>query len=220
MKASDGIKQAENSSNGKYHKNGIFTRKSRLLSIEDCSNNPAAKGVRPIFSFNSGFQPEQCLKLNFAMEGKEEGYSIYLFSKYLWKDDKKTFAGWRFKNNPILDLLVLLLGDPDISTTTWEIPQELFKIHDVDLITLSYCTGEGTDDRAGKCNFQTWDKFELFKEDESNDELLVQKFENSNKWLIDNHKYLPNFYDEWKKLNKNEENPTDTTNTMETTLPF
>jgi len=217
MKLSDGIKQAENTSGGKYHKNGIFTKKMHLINVEDCSNNPMCS-ERPIYTFNSGFKPQQCLKLNFKLEAREEPYSMYLFSKYMWKDNDKTFAGWRFKNNCIVDFLGLF-SDFDIPSN-WEIPKEINNIRDITLVGLSYCTGAGEGDRADKCNFQTWDRFVLYKEDESNDEILVQRFIENSKWLIDNNKYLPNYYEAWKETHKPEENPTDTTGVKEEELPF
>jgi len=157
--------EPKNNFTGKYHGNGIYTFKAHLVFAEDCSNNPA-KPRPETFTFNSGYEPEQCLKLNLRLEGKEELTTMYLMNKYNWGKDGQTFNGWRFNNNPIYHLLNTFLGDFEIPTT-WEIDPELLNaLVEIPIVVLSYCAGERSD-KPGEPNFQ---KYSYFIQDiENND---------------------------------------------------
>jgi len=221
MKASEIKNTSEIKSN--YKGNGIYVKKAKILSVEDLSNNPL--NPKPVkFTFNSGFQPEMCLKVNLLYEGKEEPIPTYLFANYLREKGDKNgkVIGWKGRNNPILDFGLLFYDDFDVPDN-FDIPKEILMIKDVNVWVLSYCVGEGTGDRSGKADFATWDRFEKDIPNEDMDDVLVSKFLSVAEYYKNRNKqrYNPEFYEEYLKMkSENNDNSSIVDNTDNTELPF
>lgn len=211
-------------SNNKYYEHGIYVKKVTITKVTDLSNNPAKPRKEGQFTFPSGFAPEQCLQIDYKYEkeGEVKESKMYLMASYYYKDSKNKlgFAGWRFRNNPIYSFLSITLGNFGIDDVTFEIPRDIERLKDVEVYMLSYCTGEGTGDFAGKAQFNNWNKFSLAYP--GNDDKLVEEFREQAEYLIKNNKYNPDFYKAYKdsKQDDNYDNLPPASKISNNDLPF
>lgn len=166
-------------SNSKYHGQGIFTDKCKIISVEDFSNYPKKVGAVKR-AWDSGKEPELCLKLvvDTGFEGK-----MNVMGSYLWKEDpvsgkKIAYLGWKQRGNAVQNLIVKLglgggakLDDDSIN------PGVLNSMVGREFIRLRYCQ---TKDKMyeGKPSTQHWNVFSSVYE--GADEDLVAEFKKAN----------------------------------------
>ena len=166
-------------SNSKYHGQGVFTDKCKVLSVEDFSTCPNKAGS-PKRAWDSGKETELCLKLvvdtGFEMK-------MNVMGNYLWKEDpvsgkRIAYLGWKQRGNAVQNLIVKLglgtgakLDDDSVS------PNVLTAMVGKEFIRLRYCQ---TKDKMyeGKPSTQNWNIFSSIYE--GADEDLVAEFKKAN----------------------------------------
>ncbi|WP_448506084.1 hypothetical protein [Immundisolibacter sp.] len=171
-------------SNSKYHGQGIFTDRCKIISVEDLSNYPKRPGVQKKTLGEKGWEPELCLRLvvNSGME-----MSMNVLGNYNWKTDpisgkKLEYLGWKQRGNAVQNLIVKLgLGNNAINDDDTISQAVLNAMPGKEFIRLRYCQGK---DKMyeGKPSTQTWTTFSSVYEGAEED--LVAEFKKANlkKW--------------------------------------
>jgi hypothetical protein len=219
------LEKKATSKDSKYFEHGIYVKKINVTQVVDISNNPKNPRKQGVYSFPSGWSPEQCLEVHYEYmkDGEVKKSKQILMSNYQYEDAKakKGFKGWKIKGNPIFYFLKTSLGEFQINTDTWDVP-DVSKIKDVELFQLSYCSGEGTGQYVGFPQFQTHNFFMPVVE--GNDSVLAKMFTDNSKWLIENGKFKPEWYQVYKKNKIANENPDsepeEEVSTVTNDLPF
>lgn len=184
-------------SNSKYHGQGVFTDKCKIISVEDFSNYPKKVGAEKK-AWDSGKEPELCLKLvvdtGFEMK-------MNVMGSYLWKEDpisgkRIAYLGWKQRGNGVQNLIVKLglgagakMDDDSIN------PGVLNSMVGREFIRLRYCQ---TKDKMyeGKPSTQSWNVFSGVYE--GADEDLVAEFKKANLKGWD-HNLWEDYQDEQKQ---------------------
>ena len=171
-------------SNSKYHGQGVFTDKCKIISVEDFSNYPKRPTAQLNTMGDNGWQPELCLKLvvDSGMEMK-----MNVLGNYNWKTDpvsgkKISYLGWKQKYNSVQNLIVKLgLGTKAKNDDDTIAQSVLNAMPGKEFIRLRYCQDK---DKMyeGKPSTQTWNVFSGVYE--GADEDLVAEFKQANlkKW--------------------------------------
>jgi hypothetical protein len=170
-------------SNSKYHGQGIFTDRCKIISVEDLSNYPKRPGVIKTLG-EKGWTPELCLKL-VVDSGME--MSMNVLGNYNWKEDpvsgkKIAYLGWKQRGNAVQNLIVRLgLGNNAKGDDDTIMPAVLNAMPGKEFIRLRYCQGKEKM-YEGKPSTQTWNIFSSVFDGAEED--LVAEFKQANlkKW--------------------------------------
>lgn len=184
-------------SNSKYHGQGIFTDRCKIISVEDLSNYPKRPGPAKTLG-EKGWEPELCLKL--VIDSGME-MTMNVLGNYNWKQDPVTgkkleYIGWKQRGNAVQNLIVKLgLGTGAKFDDDTINPNVLKAMVGREFIRLRYCQGKEKM-YEGKPSTQTWNIFSSVYEGAEED--LVGQFKQANlkKW---DHNLWEDYQEEQKK---------------------
>ena len=184
-------------SNSKYHGQGVFTDRCKIISVEDLSNYPKRPGQTKTLG-EKGWAPELCLAL-VVDSGIEMKMNV--LGNYVWKEDpisgkKIAYLGWKKNQNAVQNLIVKLgLGNGAKGDDDTIMQSVLNAMPGKEFIRLRYCQ---TRDKMyeGKPSTQTWWKVSSVYEGAEED--LVAEFKQANlkKW---DHNLWEDFQNEQKE---------------------
>jgi hypothetical protein len=190
------------SGSGKYHGDGIFTEVIKISKVEDLSNYPNSD--KEVFRFESGFQPELCLKVFHETESKsdKERFTIF-FGKLKYEVDKISgkkgkYLGWDKKYNAIQSFLARLLGAKAVINDNDQIADStLLALIGKEFVKLRYCIGP-REDADGKPGFQDYQFIQ--PNTEEGNQLLLKQFKASAVYI---KKYNSKYFDNFKESDTN-----------------
>jgi hypothetical protein len=196
------IKLTANSSFGVKIAEGAYLHKGTVKSIIDFSNYPGRQDEPN--KFETGWEPEICLKLFVEVEGREKPRELKLFN-YFERDENSRIVGWKWGD--AYRAVTLLCDEPQIDSDDFHLYEgSLNEIVGKEIAYVSYITlGTYKDDKGEeKPSYADWGR--IFPGSVDN-EKVIEEFSDSLDYLTSekrnkNYRYAPEVVEKFDKSTK------------------